>query len=798
MNILDIIPIEKRENLDMLISGVLKEDLVGINGFEFDIVTKEQEKKHIECNMSLIYNTAGEVSGIIISGNDRTPEKILEAERENLLKNMKERVREIECLYSIALFAQSGKELDENFVNALLKGWKNYEKLSGKLTIFDREYRSTNFKVSNIFIKQKLYLNGKHIGKVEIFFDEKVFKKEDIENIGDEEVDFLEVLFKMLENIAAGKELEEKLINNNIQLKETQKIAKLGSWEYNIKSGVIYWSEETYKILGIKERKNIDYEKYMKMIYPEYINKSSRKKIENEIVEYNKEDGEKGYAVSSSQVIYNGKTPEKILGSILDITEMKLIQLKLEKAMIAAESSNKAKSLFIANMSHEIRTPLNAIRGFTQLLIKNSSINSEVQKQLKIILKSGEHLLSVINSILELAKIETGKVEIEEKEFDIEKLVKDVVNMFIAQAESKKVKLKLNIGENSKRVCIGDEKKIRQIYLNIIGNAVKFTESGEIEIGIKIENSTKNILKVVSFVKDSGIGIPENYLTKVFDRFEQADNNIWKKGGTGLGLSITKEFIELMKGKITVKSKINEGSIFEFEFELKKGNKAKSEKDEEDLICTITNGEKYKALIVDDINDNIELLKEILSVTGIKTDEAINGEEAVRMSMEKEYDIIFMDIVMPIMDGRMAVKEIRKNNKKSIIVAITASVFEEEKEEIMKYGVDEFIRKPYKQDDILNILNKNFSTCKIVTTKQDNIEEKEVKEMLNENIPENIKNNIPKEIVNELKNAVINGDVDNILEIADKIKSKDLVFSNKIKNLAENYEFEKLNKILEI
>jgi PAS domain S-box-containing protein len=797
-NITKFIPYEKRENMDSLITGVLKEDLIGINGFEFDIIGKNGDRKHIECNMSLIYSIEGEITGIIISGNDRTPERILEMEREKLLNNMKEKVREIECLYSIAMFAQSGKELDENFVNALLKGWKNYEKLSGKLTLFEKEYKSSNFKISPIYIKRKLHLNGKNIGKVEIFFDEKTFKKENIENINNNEIDFLEVLFKMLENVAAGKELEERIIKNNIQLKETQEIAKLGSWEYNIKNGKIYWSEETYKIFGIKEKKNIDYHKYMQMMYPEYneIKKWGIEKIdwkESNIVKYIKETGEIGYAVSNYQFVYKEKNPYKIMGSILDITEIKLIQMKLEKAMIAAESSNKAKSLFIANMSHEIRTPLNAILGFTQLLIKNKTINPQGEKQLKIILKSGEHLLSVINSILELAKIETGKIEIDEVAFDIKTVIKDVVNMFINQVESKGVKLNLNIVGNSNLGYIGDEKKIRQIYLNIIGNAVKFTEKGSIDIYIKIENSLSENIRVVSVIKDSGIGIPENYLDKVFQRFGQADNNIWKKGGTGLGLAITKEFIEGMKGKIEVRSKIDNGSEFEFEFFIKKGKKEIDKKMEENLICIVPEGKEYKALIVDDINDNIELLREILKSIGIKTEEAVNGEEAVKMSKEKEYDIIFMDVVMPVMDGISAVKEIRKNNKKSIIAAVTASVFEEERKEIMKFGVDEFIRKPYKVDDILNILNRNFSICSVGVKSENKNTENSKEDTKEEGIE-----NIDKITVEELKDSVISGDIDRVIEISDKLKSTKLNFSNRIRKLAENYEFDELNKILGI
>lgn len=227
--ILDFIPKNKKDNIDGIITGILSEDLVGINGFEIEILTKNGDKKNIECNISLIYDNENIVSGFIMSGNDRTAEKILESERERLLLEMRGRIREIECLYSIAIFAQSGKELDSKFVDAILKAWKNPEKLSGRILLNNSEYRSSLFKRTNLLLEKKLYSNEEMIGRIEIFSEDKMSLVK-IENISSgEENDFLEVLYKMLENIILSKKLEEKLINNNILLKETQEIAKLGT-----------------------------------------------------------------------------------------------------------------------------------------------------------------------------------------------------------------------------------------------------------------------------------------------------------------------------------------------------------------------------------------------------------------------------------------------------------------------------------------------------------------------------------------------------------------------------------------
>ena len=472
---------------------------------------------------------------------------------------------------------------------------------------------------------------------------------------------------------------------------------------------------------------------------------------------------------------------------------MKMTQMELEKAREEAESSNKAKTIFIANMSHEIRTPLNAILGFSQLLLRNESIDSEGKKQLNVVMKSGEHLLSIINSILELAKIETGKIVLEKEEFEIQKMIKEVTDMFINKIKEKELKISYKVEGENNRCYIGDEKKIKQIYINLIGNAVKFTEKGSIEIKINIVRESEGKIRVNSSVKDTGIGIPESYRGRAFKRFEQAENNIWKKGGTGLGLAITKEFLNFMDGDIEVISKLNEGSEFEFYYYLKESKEICGNSCIKRVLARGKDGKEIRALIADDVENNIMVLKEYLKVVGIESDEARDGKKAVKMSVDKNYDIIFMDIVMPVLDGITATKEIRKQNDKTIIVAVTASVFEEEKQKIMEYGVDEFIRKPYKEEEIYDILKRRFGISYIYQhiEKEENGNEKLEEES-------NWKEKIPKETIEIIKDAVINGDVDKIIEIAENINQYDECFAGRIKNLANGYKFEELNKIFEI
>lgn len=798
-DILNFINKEKIINVEGILAGILKEDLIGINGIEFEIKNKSGEVRIIECNISLINGEKESVEGLIISGHDRTNERILEGERTQIMNDMKNRIREIECLYKIAMFSQSGRELDSKFVDTIVTGLKTSKKPSVKITLKDKEYKSSSCKESEKNISRLLCFNNKNIGKIDIFFDNEKITKEELEIVDEKESDFLEILYKMLENIIAGKMLEEELINNNIQLKETQRIAKLGTWRYDVKQEKISWSDETYNIFGISDRKNVNFRKYMGKIYQEIngvdienfeeINKINE--YENKIIELKKDDGSICYVMINAKIVYKNGEPVYIMGSIIDITELKQIQKNLEKAMDAAESSNRAKTFFISNMSHEIRTPLNAIIGFSQLLSRSSSCSGEEREQLNIIIKSGEHLLEIINNILELSKIETGKVKLESEVFNIKNVISDVVNMFSKQKAEKGINISFDIAGNNNLYYLGDEKKIRQIYINLIGNAVKFTEKGNIEIGVKIKRERDNRIKIESFVKDTGIGMPESYIDKAFLRFEQAENNDSRKGGTGLGLAITKEFIELMNGNIKVKSKVNEGSIFNFYFFVN-GTEEKGKKVNSKILARKNTRKKIRALIVDDIKENILLLREIMKLVEIDTDYAENGQKAIEKVKKEKYDIIFMDIFMPVMDGVLAIQEIRKINKEIIIIAVTASVFEEEKKEVMRYDIDEFIGKPFKEEEIYDILKRKL---KISYKYESEIEiEKKLKQnkIINN---EYILEKIPKEIVEKMKDDIINGDIDGIKENIEKIKSYDKFIADEIKTMAENYQFEKLNEI---
>ncbi len=396
---------------------------------------------------------------------------------------------------------------------------------------------------------------------------------------------------------------------------------------------------------------------------------------------------------------------------IFKINTQKLItsehQIKL--AMQEATKANQAKSIFLARMSHELRTPLNAILGFTNLLKKSINITEPQKENLSIIKKSADHLLTIINEILELSKIEAGKIELNPKIFDFYELIKEMESVFSLRCQSKNLKFNINISKQIPSIIKADVQRLKQILINLLGNALKFTNQGEITLNIYELNS-----KLFFEIKDSGIGISKENIEKIFKPFEQVNEDSYTQQGTGLGLSITKELIGLMGGAIHVKSKVGMGS--EFYFSINYENVSKSETLDKSLgenICGVKNQNFEKSiLVVDDIKENRDLMVQMLSFYGFKTLEASSGIEALELfknqNEDNKIDLIFMDILMQDLDGIETIKIIRKKEKESHtpIVALSANVYDEDKKEAINSGADDFLPKPIEERDILIILEK--------------------------------------------------------------------------------------------
>lgn len=392
------------------------------------------------------------------------------------------------------------------------------------------------------------------------------------------------------------------------------------------------------------------------------------------------------------------------------VDELMKIRKELEELM-------KVKEQFLANMSHEIRTPMNAIVGFTSLLLK-TELTSEQKQYINAVKTSGENLLVIINDILDFSKIQSGKFVFEQTDFRLSQLFTTFTEMMLPKSIEKNIQLLTKIDKRIPDHLIGDPTRLNQIFLNLVGNAIKFTEMGEVKVTAELISETDDTVDLKFQVIDSGIGIQEDKLKTVFEGFTQASNETTRKyGGTGLGLTIVKQLIELQGGTIDVESKLGEGSVFTFNIKFRKDLNPESEKTIIPEAKEPENIPELSILLVEDNTLNQILAKKVLTDWNWKVDIADNGMIAVDKILNNEYDVVLMDIQMPEMDGYEATRRIRKTfeePKSNIpIIAMTAHALAGEAEKCLNVGMNDYISKPFDKkilySKIISVINKNYA-----------------------------------------------------------------------------------------
>lgn len=496
-------------------------------------------------------------------------------------------------------------------------------------------------------------------------------------------------------------------------------------------------------------------------------------------------------------------------------TQLQQEIIERKKAEESAAAASQAKSQFVANMSHELRTPLNAILGFTQVMSRDALLSHEQIENLRIINRSGQHLLELINDVLDLSKIEAGIIALDESSFDLYQLLDTLEEMFQIKAETQNLQLEFSVQSQVPQYIRTDEKKLRVCLINLLGNAIKFTGSGgSIWLRVSMKNILEPAAKTETYskytsaeqfflcleVEDTGVGIAATEMDTLFDAFVQTESGRKSAEGTGLGLTITKRYVELMGGDIGVSSILGEGTVFKFNIKISSAFASE---------VTVTKLQRaidlepdqpvYRILAVDDNKENRLLLVKMLQPIGFEVREAENGLLAVELWESWRPHLIWLDTRMPVMDGFEAVRQIRSKEKpaqpRTVIIALTASTFEERRGEIIAAGCDDFVRKPF-QEEILfekmacylgvRYIYQELPTPSVGSSRRYFVSEKPDSFFLS------LLAEMPKKWVQELDEAANDVNEELAIKLVDRISESHPTLADALKDLLADYRLDRI------
>ncbi|HSF82924.1 MAG TPA: PAS domain S-box protein [Anaerolineales bacterium] len=572
---------------------------------------------------------------------------------------------------------------------------------------------------------------------------------------------------------------------------------------------VISWNPAAAKLFGYTQEEAVgadidDLVAREEAIHAEardYSQQANREGRVQAITQRNRKDGSLVDVELLALPVYVSGEKVGYIGIYYDISE-------LQEARRQAEAANKAKSTFLANMSHELRTPLNAILGFTQLMDADPSLAPQQHENLGVINRSGEHLLELINSVLEMSKIEAGRVALQEKSFDLYLLLDTLEEMFRLQANAKELVLVFERKDSVPRYVHSDDGKLRQVLMNLIGNAIKFTQSGKVLVRVgastPVGSQDPQQVKLHFEVQDTGPGIPSEELATIFEPFVQAKDAPQFHEGTGLGLSISRQFVRMLGGEICATSTVGQGSLFCFdmivlpvdETEVTLAQMVRQ-------VRALEPGQPaYRLLVVEDRETNRQLLVKILQPLGFEVKEAANGHAAIEIWEDWKPHLIWLDMQMPHMDGYETCRRIRASQRgnDTVIIALTATAFEEDRYKTLSAGCDDFLRKPFRQEEIINALEKHLGVRFIYEDEgaQPFVSRPLVTRDMDSDLQMHVKlAALPAAMLLDLERQIIRAELRGINEVIELIRELDEELAAWLSELAENFEHEQILALID-
>ncbi|MEG4487474.1 PAS domain S-box protein [Microcoleus sp. D2_18a_B4] len=601
-----------------------------------------------------------------------------------------------------------------------------------------------------------------------------------------------------------------------------------GLWDWKIETGKIYINSYYQEMLGYQPGELVmDVNLWEQMIHPDdkfWVFESLNSHLQDSSVKYafdyrvRCKSGEWKWIANYGKVVAydaHGK-PLRMIGTHKDISDRKQKELALQHAMEVAEEANLAKSTFLANMSHELRTPLNVILGFAQVMTHDSCLTPNQKEDLQTIRRSGDHLLSLINDVLDLSKIESGHCTVEHSGLDLIALLHSLRNMLAQRASSKGLDLCFEIAPEVPQFMLVDAQKLRQVLLNLLSNAIKFTDRGRITLQVSIEangtgalTTTRPILQFV--VADTGVGMASVELDTIFDAFVQAQAGKRSSGGTGLGLTISRKLLELMGGKISVSSTLGQGSTFTFTLPVSpiSGVNVTPEENNRLVIGLAPGQPDRRILVVDDQTENRLLIVRLLTQLGLEVKEATNGQEAVQIWQEWQPDLTWMDIRMPVLDGYEATKQIRamEDGQNSIIIALTAQASQSDRALALAAGCNDYISKPFREQTLFLKMAEYLGLEYVYEEEETEMGEGgtdcfpsylcSVAPGVPDSLDPTLLATLPKEWVVELEDAALCGDDVAIVELVAQLSSDLAQLGIYLTELAHQYQFEKILNLIQ-